>query len=221
MIRYAIRRFEEMPDAVDWLHPAESLEYQRFSVEKRKRDWLLGRWTAKTLLKSCWLPEMEISALRIKSGENREPHFLEGDTLQPYTITISHGHGQAFCATARKDVLLGCDLEQVRDRSRFFLSDYFSRNEKSLEEKTDLESPVFFTLCWSAKESVMKALKLGMKLHPKKIELVSLETGKEGWKTLIVRNLVDDQLFYGKWIPEGELVYVIVSDVADFELFGC
>ena len=47
---YAIEDWHRLPAGHDWLTAAERARLEEFRFEKRRRDWLLGRWAAKVAL---------------------------------------------------------------------------------------------------------------------------------------------------------------------------
>ena len=53
MIFSLVQSAENMPTTYEWLNSAEAWgQAGAFKIEKRQRDWLLGRWTAKQLIAS-------------------------------------------------------------------------------------------------------------------------------------------------------------------------
>ena len=117
MIHWLIQSLDDCPEilrdalAPAWLCASEQQRLVSLKVEKRRRDWLLGRWTAKNLVQrylatttgeTLGLDEILIGAdvegapfasceLRGTSGEKS----LGGRA--PVSLSISHSHGTAFC----------------------------------------------------------------------------------------------------------------------------
>ncbi len=84
-----------------------------------------------------------------------------------------------MCVVAPAGVSLGCDLEVIEPRSAAFVTDYFTRNEQALVERTSKEErPRLVTLLWSAKESALKALHVGLRLDTNSVEVLSLDALK-------------------------------------------
>ena len=60
MIHWLIQSLDDCPEILRddltpvWLGEAEQQRLATFKVEKRRRDWLLGRWTAKNLVRVIW-----------------------------------------------------------------------------------------------------------------------------------------------------------------------
>lgn len=214
MVNYSLRFLKDVPDQLDWLHPSELEIYGSFRFEKKQKDWLLGRWTAKNLLKNCWFKGNQLEEIAVLPGTNKAPFVYLNEKLQTYQISISHSHGQAFSITTDNNMQVGCDLEKVEKRSPAFLKDYFSAVEHELYATFELIFSDFeyYTLCWSAKEALMKATKQGMSLHPLKIELSKLQFIDKGWNTLNINNLESNHSYFGFWKIQEEMVYVVLME---------
>jgi len=217
---------KDVPGHFDWMHPSEKLFLKSLKFPKRRSDWTLGRFTVKTLLQESILGDLELKDFYILPGEKRAPvlHVPQGvsNARRPsnargtsITVSISHSHQKTFCITSDNHQNIGCDLELIEDRSPNFLKDYFTKKEHSLFEdlwKKYLDSKTYFTLCWSAKEAVMKATRLGMSLHPKKIQLKNVEIEDAEWNKIEILNLKTDQNYYGYWKENDGMIYVYLSD---------
>lgn len=116
----------------DWLHPREQARLDTLKTEKRRQDWLLGRWTAKQLIGEVVaqktgerpLPNsIEVSnsamgdpivnyKLRMVNGKSPICNLQSFDKLRTpssifnlqslLTLSISHAHAHAFCALVEK-----------------------------------------------------------------------------------------------------------------------
>lgn len=211
---------KDVPGHLDWLHPSELDLYRTFRFEKRQKDWLLGRWTAKILLQESYFPDKDLTDLLVLPGENRAPFVYSHGEQEDCIISISHSHQQAFCVTADGSFLVGCDLEKVEVRSKAFLNDYFSENERKLHAGIAgvLSEEAFYTLAWSAKEALMKATRLGMSLHPLKMELSDiLFSEQDDWNTINLMDHRTEREFCGYWRLKNEFIYTVIGE-CDFEL---
>jgi len=192
--RWLLQSFDDCPeilrsDAIPaWLGPAEQRRLAGFKVEKRRRDWLLGRWTAKKLVQR-YLEETRgersaLAELYIGTDPDGAPYAARcegeggwGDLFErlPVSLSISHSHGVAFCGLieraglgmhfpAARSPSLGCDIELVEPREMCFVKSFFTEKEIAMLyaaiERTDL----FATAIWSGKEAVLKALRRGLRL---------------------------------------------------------
>jgi 4'-phosphopantetheinyl transferase len=205
-----------------FLTDEEQLRLGGFRFEKRRQEWLLGRWTAKQLLRRC--RTIEIDAVQIRNEAGGKPYFvdLQGEPL-PVCLTISHRAGRAFCAlTFDPGVAIGADLEVWEPRDAIFIDDYLAKNEQDLAmactgERRDLT----VTLMWSAKEAVFKALGTGLRMDTRSVAvggldwLVKGDAIPAGWLALVFDSKVAAQPMRGWWRLEGDLILTcaVLGDV--------
>ena len=158
----------DLPEDDDWLSAGERAQLSALRFPKRRRDWRLGRWTAKHAFAACLgLPadHRSLANTELIASPSGEPGIFILDERAPVTISISHSAGMAVCAIALTDAALGCDLERIEPRCDAFVRDYFTGEEQELlaESSADLHS-LLVNLLWSAKESALKALHEGLRL---------------------------------------------------------
>lgn len=116
MIHWLIQSFDDCPEILRsdvppaWLGPAERRRLASLRVDKRRRDWLLGRWTAKNLVQR-YLAETRderpaLNEIYIGADPDGAPYAARcegeggwGDLFErlPVSLSISHSHGVAFC----------------------------------------------------------------------------------------------------------------------------
>jgi 4'-phosphopantetheinyl transferase len=205
MIHWLLQSLDSSPEIAGGIAPAGMLcetEEQRLStlkVEKRRRDWLLGRWTAKHLVQGYLSQLTEavpmLDGIEIANAEDGSPYCLllgaDGPAQRlPVSLSISHSHGHAFCALCREaDELisgnndgpsvqsgvgarwsLGCDIEWIEHREQNFVSDFFTAQEIRDVMGTPVEQrDCRVTAIWSAKESVLKSLRTGLRIDTRRI----------------------------------------------------
>lgn len=186
-----------------FLHPFEVSYLNRRLTPKRRAEWLHGRWVAKTLLqeqhpdcKGLSLTEIVLAseaggapyASRVDSLQGAEPasplRASEGvktaGTRLPGCLSLSHSGPLAACALSLDPAIwVGIDLELVEPRSLGVFADYFTEREmgyiRSLPDEVRSES---ITLIWSAKEAVLKALRLGLAVDTRQIEVAPAGEGE-------------------------------------------
>ena len=158
------------------LTPAEEARFAALRTDKRRRDWLLGRWTAKQLLQSVLATKMgqppALQSITIHNQLNGAPvaryHHPVDEPPPPlpdwFTLSISHAGDHAFCALVEQpDWPLGADIEQIMPRAAVFAGDYFTPAEQALLAQSPSEQyHMLVTAMWSAKEAALKALQLGL-----------------------------------------------------------
>jgi 4'-phosphopantetheinyl transferase len=156
---------QDVPAGGNWLGPSESLRQDALRFPKRRAAWRWGRWTAKCAVSGYLnLDQDQLSEVEILPAPSGAPEVFIANRPAPVTISLSHSGATGFCVVAEPGVELGCDLEIVEPRGPAFLTDYFTEEEQSLVRQTPpAERDRLLTLLWSAKESVLKALRCGLR----------------------------------------------------------
>ncbi len=162
----------------------EAARLATLKIAKRRRDWLLGRATAKALLQA-WLAQEIVAPsaanLIIHSETTGVPTPWLADSRGraplPVSLSISHCDGHALCALidrrgAATAVSLGADMEKVEPRAGSFVADYFTPGEVAqVQRATDADHDAVVTAVWSAKEAVLKAVQLGLSVDTRAVDI--------------------------------------------------
>lgn len=234
MIHWLLQSLDDCPEIARAKAPAGLLceqEWQRLGtlkIEKRRRDWLLGRWTAKHLVQG-YLAATEdytpaLDAIRIANAEDGSPYCELLDTGKTGTgktgtgktarrlevsLSISHSHGHALCALCSEagqqgtTWSLGCDIEWIEHREQSFVNDFFTAQEIRDVMGTPAEHRnCRVTAIWSAKEAVLKSLRTGLRIDTRRLDcrFGADDLVATQWTPLTV--LVDSTLaaqFPGNW----------------------
>jgi 4'-phosphopantetheinyl transferase len=160
----------------DFLSASEIDTYAGLRFPKRRHEWLLGRWTAKQLLRRsieayCDLP---LPAISVAADPDGAPYLaVEGEGRLPASLSISHRAGRAFCALSPTiSPSIGVDLEQIEPRSAAFVHDFFTADEAArVWDCPDSDRDTLVTVIWSAKEAMLKALREGLRLDTRLVEI--------------------------------------------------
>ncbi|HEX6383743.1 MAG TPA: 4'-phosphopantetheinyl transferase superfamily protein [Anaerolineae bacterium] len=190
MIHWLIQSVDAYPDLRQGLPPAgllsaeEQGRYAGFKSDKRRRDWLLGRWTAKKLVQSLtWESSGSMVPLDQFIVRNDADGVPTVNCQSPIVdcqlnISISHSSGYALCAVVA-DGVIGADIERIEKRADGFAEDYFTEGELERIACSVLPIPLhgrqyamrdtLTTAIWSAKEAVLKALHLGLSVDTRSV----------------------------------------------------
>ncbi len=136
--------------------------------EEQRRDWLLGRWTAKRLLqtviwetKGTTVPLDLITFRNVASGipmiESQLPQ-VNGQ----FSISMSRSDGQALvAAVAKPNWPIGAKISRIQPRSETFIKKHFTEQEALLVRQVDKsQRDLLATAVFNAKAAVSKALHL-------------------------------------------------------------
>lgn len=216
-IHWLEQREVDLPPEDDWLSPEELARLARLRFPKRRADWLLGRWTAKCVVAAYkWTPQdpQALSFIEIRPAESGAPDVFIRDIRADASISISHRQGIAMCAVGPATSAVGCDLEVIEPHAEAFVRDYFTQEEQvainNIAEEEDRRRAV--ALIWSAKESALKAMRVGLRLDTRDVSVIlqDLSIGRAGWNSLRVRG-PDSQIFRGWWLQSGTRLRTVVA----------
>lgn len=185
-IHWLLQSLDDCPEILNpeivpgWLSATEQQRLSTLKVDKRRRDWLLGRWTAKRLLQSylqqTHTGETPLAAITIGNDEDGAPYGMTQARL-PVSLAVSHSHGHALCAVVASSqagaqrttqTMLGCDLEYIETREPSFVRGFFTEEEMAAFAATTHPDELV-TAIWSAKESVLKAIRTGLRVDTRRI----------------------------------------------------
>jgi 4'-phosphopantetheinyl transferase len=202
----------DVPAHDGWLSPAELRALTRFTVPHRRADWRLGRWTAKKAITAfAFAPAIALPDLSILAAPDGAPAavFEAFPAQAAPALSLSHRQGRCLCVVDLPGTPVGCDLEAAEPRSAAFVADYFTAAEQRLVQ----EHPALAwlpSLIWSAKESVLKAVREGLRLDPRcvQITLTSVSAGVD-WQPW--RGQMDGVDFAGWWRGSGGLLRTVTG----------
>lgn len=205
----------------------ETAVFDSLKTDKRRRDWLLGRWTAKHLVqqavRTCSRQTLPLDGIAILAGSDGAPqvHMRQLPIGScPISISLSHSNGTAFCAAlTRLDWPLGADIERIAPRTAEFQAQYFTPAEQALLEAVappELQA-TWATAVWSAKESALKAIHEGLKLDARSVTcLLRPQTRPPlDWTAFTIEwdavRAPDAPLLSGWWRVEGDFVLTMAA----------
>jgi 4'-phosphopantetheinyl transferase len=174
----------EEPAGRALLTQRERCLYQALRFPRRRHKWLLGRIAVKKLLGPLLsVDDTAITTLNEPSGAP----FVEIDGVGrlDWAISISHRAAWGAAAVARPPVrALGIDIETVEPRSDAWLADYFTSREMQDVAAAGPKRDQLVALTWSAKESMLKALGVGLRLDTRTIEVRAPSVIAQAWAPL-------------------------------------
>lgn len=182
----------------DFLAPQERQRLAQMKIEKRRKEWLLGRITAKALLTSEGLPfaGQPLSSIEIDNHPEGAPYI--SNTQGSGNISIGHRDDIAVAAfTPQNNIRLGIDLETIETREMNFVEDFFTKVEADYTQSLAGEiQSVWTTLVWSAKEAILKAWQKGLRLDTRSIEIqpipaTELSVKHDNWQIIQWRSKID------------------------------
>ncbi len=211
-VRYTLCHGEEVSPDLAWLTRSERERIKGFRFEKRRQDWLLGRWAAKRLvLDVAGLPASAVGRVEIASAADGAPLPLLDGRPYPMTLSLSHSNGRALCAATREGVALGCDIERVDSRDAAFGDTFLTACERD-RVAAAADGDLTTTAIWSLKESALKALRKGLSVDTRYVK-VRLTGGPSnaGWAAARI-DIAGGGSFDGLWATRGGFVISLAAE---------
>lgn len=202
----------DVPAGDHWLSDRERRVLAALRAERRRRDWRLGRWTAKCALSV----RLDVAPNRIEvlAASNGAPEaWVDGEPAS-VSISLSHRGGRALVAVADRPQIAGCDLELIEPRSAAFVRQWFAPEEQGLlAMSTVTEQALLANLIWTAKEAATKVLREGLRLDVRRAVVSPDTTGDPyEWCPLQVEWADDGQATTGWWRIEPGWVMVVAAE---------
>jgi len=212
----------DVPSDNDWLSANDVACLNGMRFEKRRTDWRLGRWTAKRALAAYLGSPMDarsLAMIEIRPEPSGAPVAFVAGKPANAEISLSHRDGTALCAIAQSGAALGCDIEVVEARSDAFVTDYFTAVEQEFISNTNPQSrSQLLALLWSAKESVLKTLRVGLRVDTRSLTVEPARdpvplfhpSHTDEWHSFNVQ-FAADQVFQGWWQHAATRVRTVVA----------
>lgn len=173
-----------------WLSPAELDWFVNLKGERRRNDWLAGRWCVKRLLPRIEAVEShfgidqplstsDVSVLSTNPrGQASRPTLYFAGMASRLAISIAHSDRQVFAAIdPRPQVRMGIDVVDRVERCSALAATWFTPREQALV--AGRRDPLDTLRIWSAKEACYKTLGSNRAFEPLSIE-VELESSCAG-----------------------------------------
>ena len=215
-IRWLLLGALAMPDTDDWLGQDEKKILNGFRFPKRRAEWKLGRYTAKRAL-SAYASVEQLARIEVVAAKDGAPEaFVDGRSMD-CAISISHRENVAACVIAEHGAV-GCDLEAIEPRTTRFVNDFFTERERiEVERASDDLRDLRVALTWSANESTLKSLRVGLRRDTRSVEvqLAGLAAPKPAWRGLQATVSPEARMYLGWWHRFDGLVLSVLSDEAE------
>lgn len=123
--------------------------------------------------------EIEKNDIELRKDDLGKPYIASSDdsTLPHLSLSLSHA-GEWVAGALIDKGEIGIDIETVRKFSPEVLKNFLTERERIwLDNLPQEDFDTFSTLIWSFKESYLKALGIGLRAHPNKVEVLSHKKG--------------------------------------------
>lgn len=198
---------------LDFLHVKEQAYFTSLQYPKRQHSYLLGRFCAKHAIGN-YLQNKSLSSTWIENGVFNQPivyHPLPTDAQISISHTDSMGAALAFPNTHP----MGIDLEMINEAHVTTIKSQLTLIEKQKAALFSENESMIFTLLWTVKEALSKALKCGFMIS---FELFEIEEMKQK-ENYVESSFKHFQQFRAISFPLAETVCSLVYPTGTHLLF--
>jgi 4'-phosphopantetheinyl transferase len=157
--------FEEL-NPTHLLHPDELDLYTSFAHEKKKHDFLLGKFVGKLAINNLLKQELNFNKIHIDAGIFRQPIVRDQKNIN---ISLSHSIPFSAAIAFDESQIMGIDIEKIDPSKHKVIESQMTEAELSLLGNAAQE------IFWTAKEAMSKVLKTGLMLDMKLLEIEKIE----------------------------------------------
>jgi 4'-phosphopantetheinyl transferase len=209
----------EVPDGAHWLTPREQRILAEFRFAKRRVEFLTRRWAAKravAMVLGRGLDAAALATVEIRHHASGAPWVAVDGQPAAIDVSISDRAGWAVCLVGPPGGAggpLGIDLELVEPRSDAFVGDFFTAGEVAGVRRLPAGQArdEAANLIWSAKESALKVLQVGLRADTREVEVdFGPARRPDGWAPLAVTGR-DGSAFAGWWRRDGVFLLTLAG----------
>ena len=220
-MHWLARGEDALPAGTLWLAPAEAARAAGLHHTKRRTEYLLRRLVAKHGIAAVTGRSTDpatLAGIEVGNAPSGAPFVLVEGVPLNLDLSITDRAGWAVCVlggSAGLNEPVGCDLELVEPRSPGFVRDFLTGAEQRFVAARPVgeERDVAVNLIWSAKESALKVLRVGLGRDTRSVEVTVGAPGAAGWGVLCVRS-TEGGLFPGWWRREGRFLLTVAGAAA-------
>jgi 4'-phosphopantetheinyl transferase len=196
-----------------WLGPTEARHVAALKFPKRRDEYRLGRYVAKSAV-AAWLGAPALSAIDIVPGAFQQPIVHAGVT-EPVGVTLAHSGDLAVAIAHELGHPLGVDLELIDPARLDVVRSQVSAAELAKIDGQPLPEPARAFLLWTAKEALSKALRCGLTCPFEILAINSATVDAEGVCSGMFVNF--GQYRFHAWLVGGYAFAFVGAKRAEFE----
>jgi 4'-phosphopantetheinyl transferase len=201
----------DVPSHDLWLTPDERGVLARLVVDKRRSDWRLGRWTAKSLVAAVL--DVPMDRVGVRAAVDGAPEALVDGDATHLSLSLSHRDLVAVAAVAPSPTVVGIDLETLETRSDAFVREWLSDEERAMLPSAGEARDVRVLCSWTGKEASAKVLRGGLRLAVRHAVVApSTPEGCATWSRLLVIWTRERVEHHGWWRVDESSVTAVVTD---------
>ncbi|WP_452599403.1 4'-phosphopantetheinyl transferase family protein [Pontimicrobium sp. MEBiC01747] len=170
------KEFIKIPDALHLFHNSERKYYENLKYDRRKLNYILGRFSAKLAVNTL-SKKATLESIKIGSGVFGFP-IVKCLKVKNIQVSITHCGNIGMSVAFKESHPMGIDIEEINcDKEKAILSQ-ITHKEIELLKTLEINNISGFTALWCAKEALAKIIKTGMMLDFVFLEIENIK--KEG-----------------------------------------
>jgi 4'-phosphopantetheinyl transferase len=182
-----------IPAGDAWLSDAERGRQATMRFTKRRTEYRLRRYAGKRAVSALLSRDLglaDLAGVELLNRPGGAPYVRLDGRDADFDVSLTDRAGWAIALAGPAGSMagtLGVDLEIVEERSRGFVSDYFTAAEqewiRGAGEPGSEAYAVAANLIWSAKEAALKVLQVGLRADTRTVEvhLSRCTRAADGW----------------------------------------
>jgi 4'-phosphopantetheinyl transferase len=201
----------EVPSHDHWLTPSERAVLAGLTVAKRRGDWRLGRWTAKSLVAAVL--GVPVDRVEVQAADDGAPEAAVNGTRIDLSLSLSHRDRVAVAAVAPAPTVVGIDVETLESRSDAFVREWLSDDEQAALLSAGATRDARILCSWTGKEASAKVLRGGLRLAVRNAVVTPISPeGGLAWSPLRVTWAREQVEHHGWWRVDERSVIAVVTD---------
>jgi 4'-phosphopantetheinyl transferase len=223
LVQWVVRGEAAIPAGEAWLREPERQRLAHLRFTKRRSEYLVRRLAGKVAVATVLGlgdDAATLGRIGVLNKPTGAPYVTVDDQPAGLEVSLTDRAGWAVCVVGRSGRELGVDLEIVEARSPGFVTDFLAPDERSTVAAWSDASPgagdLAANLIWSAKESALKVLHVGLGVDTRTVEVrlsplrrPTPSTPASGWAPLSVT--VESATMPGYWRRDGLFVLTVVT----------
>ncbi|MCM3291530.1 4'-phosphopantetheinyl transferase superfamily protein [Paenibacillus sp. MER 180] len=152
------------------LHPNESAYLWGMRFERRKKSYILGRYSAKRAVTEL-MPTLKYQSIFVESGVFGQP-FLVLEQASNLQVSITHSGCVGAAIAFPESHPMGIDLEIINDDDKLGIMErHMTALERGFVDRVNCSYPLLVTLLWTSKEALSKVLRTGLTVSMELLEI--------------------------------------------------
>jgi len=166
--------------AIDFLHANEQAYFDTLKYPKRQHSYLLGRYCAKQAV-AAYLQNDGMTNVWIENGVFQQPIVYHSHPTD-VQVSISHTDALGIALAFPEPHPMGIDVEVINETHTETIQTQLTLAEQQHAALFN-NKHMFFTLLWTAKEALSKALKCGLMIPMEILEIDEIKRKGNCWQS--------------------------------------